>query len=228
MHIFLCGDFFMQKGKLIVIMGCDGTGKTTLLKNIDKYYSKKLNIVTSSGFGDKKYTAELEKIAKEQGKNRKEIFSADLRSCIWLIDLLNSTLQEVTQYLQEGKIVILDRYCLCARIYAKIARDAHIEHLYKAFEILPKPDLGIFLDGNIKVIYNRLLKRNLKIAPHENPTKLNEIRNEYIRQMRYEDYPIFRLNANYSEMKLLNSCMNIILNNLNKNNQFTENKYILN
>jgi len=88
----------MQKGKLVVIMGCDGTGKTTLLKNIDKYYSEKLNIVTSSGFGDKKYTMELDKIAKEQGKERKEIFSADLRSSMWLIDLLNSTLKEVTKY----------------------------------------------------------------------------------------------------------------------------------
>lgn len=218
----------MQKGKLIVIMGCDGTGKTTLLNNIDKYYSKKLNIVTSSGFGDKKYTMELEKIAKEQGKERKEIFSADLRSSIWLIDLLNSTLQDVTKYLEEGKIVILDRYSLCAKIYAKIARKAEIEHLYKTFEILPKPDLGIFLDGNINVIYKRILKRNIKLAPHENPFKLREIRNEYIKEMKNEDYPIFRLNANYSEMKILNSCMNIILKNLNKNNEYAENKYILN
>lgn len=228
MHIFYCGDFFMQKGKLVVIMGCDGTGKTTLLKNIDKYYSKKLNIVTLSGFGNKKYTSELEKIAKEQGKMRKEVFSADLRSSIWLIDLLNSTLRDVTNYLEEGKIVILDRYSLCAKIYAKIVRGAEIEHLYKAFEILPIPDLGIFLDGNINVIYNRLLKRNIKLAFHENPIKLREIRNEYIKEMKNEDYPIFRLNANYSEMKLLNSCMNIILNNLNKKNLFTENKYILN
>jgi len=218
----------MQKGKLVVIMGCDGTGKTTLLKNIDKYYSEKLNIVTSSGFGDKKYTMELDKIAKEQGKERKEIFSADLRSSMWLIDLLNSTLKEVTKYLEEGKIVILDRYCLCAKIYAKIVREAEIQHLYKVFEILPKPDLGIFLDGNINIIYNRLLRKNVKLAPHEKPTKLNEIRNEYIKGIKKEDYPIFTLNANYSEMKLLNSCMNIILNNLNKNNVFTENKYILN
>lgn len=218
----------MRNGKLIVIMGCDGTGKTTLLKNIDKYYSKKLNIATLSGFGNKKYTSELDKIAKEQGKERKEVFSADLRSSIWLIDLLNSTLQDVTNYLEEGKIVILDRYSLCTKIYAKIVRGANIEHLYKAFEILPKPDLGIFLDGNINVIYNRLLKRNIKLAPHETPIKLNEIRSEYIKQMRDEDYPIFTLNANYSEMKVLISCMNIILNNLNKNNLYAENKYILN
>jgi len=218
----------MQKGKLVVIMGCDGTGKTTLLKNIDKYYSEKLNIVTSSGFGDKKYTMELDKIAKEQGKERKEIFSADLRSSMWLIDLLNSTLKEVTKYLEEGKIVILDRYCLCAKIYAKTVRGANIEHLYEAIKILPKPDLGIFLDANINVIYNRILKRNIKLASHETPMKLNEIRNEYIKGIKKEDYPIFTLNANYSEMKLLNSCMNIILNNLNKNNVFVENKYILN
>jgi len=218
----------MQKGKLIVIMGCDGTGKTTLLKNIDKYYSNKFNITTISGFGNKKYTMELDKIAKIQGKERKEIFSADLRSSIWIIDLLNSALREVTEYLEEGKIVILDRYSLCASIYAKVVRGAEIEHLYKTFEILPKPDLGIFLDGNINVIYNRILKRKVKLAPHENPIMLNEIRNEYIKQMKEENYPIFRLNANYNEMKVLNACMNIILNNLNKNNTFTENKCILN
>jgi len=218
----------MQNGKLIVIMGCDGTGKTTLLKNINKYYSKKFNIVTMSGFGNKKYTMELDKIAKEQGKERKEIFSDDLRSCIWLIDLLNNTLETTTKYLQEGKIVVLDRYSLCAKIYAKIVRNAKIEHLYKVFEILPKPDLGIFLDANINIIYNRISRRNKKLAPHENPFKLNEIKNEYIKEMKEEDYPIFKLNANYNEIKLLNSCMNIILNNLNKNNLITENKYILN
>lgn len=218
----------MPKGKLIVIMGCDGTGKTTLINNIDKYYSKKFNIITFSGFGDKKYTSELEKIAKEQGKERKEIFSADLRSCVWMVDLLNITLKDVNKYLAEGKIVILDRYSLCARIYAKVVRNANIEHLYKTFEILPKPDVGIFLDANINVIYNRILKRNIKLAPHENPMKLNEIRNEYIKEIKDEDYPIFKVNANYSEIKLLNSCMNIILNNLNKNNLYAENKYILN
>jgi len=218
----------MQNGKLIVIMGCDGTGKTTLLKNINKYYSKKFNIVTMSGFGNKKYTMELDKIAKEQGKERKEIFSDDLRSCIWLIDLLNNTLETTTKYLQEGKIVVLDRYSLCAKIYAKIVRNAKIEHLYKVFEILPKPDLGIFLDANINIIYNRISRRNKKLAPHENPFKLNEIKNEYIKEMKEEDYPIFKLNDNYNEIKLLNSCMNIILNNLNKNNLITENKYILN
>jgi len=209
-------------------MGCDGTGKTTLLQNINKFYSNKLNIVTLSGFGDKKYTLELEEIAKAQSKERKELFSADLRSSIWLIDLLNSGLLEIKNYLEEGKIVVLDRYSLCAKIYAKTVRGANIEHLYEAIKILPKPDLGIFLDANINVIYNRILKRNIKLASHETPMKLNEIRNEYIKGIKKEDYPIFTLNANYSEMKLLNSCMNIILNNLNKNNVFVENKYILN
>ena len=219
---------FMVKGKLVVIMGCDGTGKTTLLNNIKKYYSKKFNIITLSGFGNKRYTMELDKIAKMQGKERKEVFSSDLRSSMWLIDLLNNSLLEVTKHLENGKIVILDRYCLCAKIYAKVVRNANIEHLYKTFEILPKPDLGIYLDGNINIIYNRLLKKNVKLAPHENPIKLMEIRKEYIKEFKNENYPIFRLNINYNEMKILNSCMNIILNNLNKNNIFTKDKYILN
>lgn len=217
----------MQKGKLIVIMGCDGSGKTTLIKNIDTYYSQKLNIITLSGFGNKKYTMELDRVAREQGKERKEIFSADFRSCIWFIDLVNNTLQEVNRYIEEGKIVVLDRYCLCAKIYAKIVRNSKIEHLHEIFKILPIPDLGIFLDGNINVLYNRILKRKLKLAPHENPMMLNNIRNEYIKQMKNENYPIFRINANYSEMKILNSCMNIILKKLNKNNQFTKDKYII-
>ena len=190
----------MEKGKLIVLMGIDGAGKTTLLNNLNKC-SDALHLSNwrfKSVFENPIFTKELETVANENGKTRRECFSSNLRSIIWRNDLINNTLLYILPELEKGNTVILDRYTLCNRVYSKLD-DSNLQHMDKMLEILPKPDLGIFLDVDIDIAIKRINERGNERAPYEDKKGLKELRQRYLQLMPLEKYSIVTINANQPE-----------------------------
>ena len=156
-----------MKGKLIAIMGIDGSGKTTLVGNLQKCGSGIENWKCMSIFDNSIFTEELEMVARQQGKTRRECFSKELRSITWRSDLINNVFRYVIPELEKGSTIILDRYTLCNKVYSSLEKSG-LRYMDRILEVLPRPDLGIYLDVDIDVALRRINKRNGKErAPYE-------------------------------------------------------------
>lgn len=205
-----------MKGNLIVIMGIDGSGKTTLVGNLEKCVCNVDNWKCMSIFDNSVFTKELEEVAKQQGKTRRECFSKELRSLIWRSDLINNVYQYVIPELENGNTVILDRYILCNKVYSDL-KSRGFEHMDRILDILPRPDLGIYLDVDIDIALQRISQRNGKErAPYEKREGLIHIKDVYEELMPKEDYPIIRINANLSEREVTKQALDNIIKLINK------------
>ena len=202
-------------GILIVVMGIDGAGKTTLINNIKRYGKNISRLKTMSIFDNSIFTKELEETAEMQHKTRREVYSSRLRSIVWRNDLINNTLTRVVLELEKGNVVILDRYCLCNKIYSSLEEQG-LEHMDKLLDILPKPDLGIYLDVSVDEAVKRIKNRGKEIAPYETAEKLKRIREKYLRNLTQEKYPIVRVNGNLSEKEVTEETVEHIINLFNK------------
>lgn len=205
-----------MKGKLIAIMGIDGSGKTTLVGNLEKCGCEMDNWKCMSIFDNPIFTEELEKIAKQQGKTRRECFSKELRSITWRSDLINNVFRYVIPELERGSTIILDRYTLCNKVYSSLEKSG-LGHMDKILEVLPKPDLGIYLDVDIDVALRRINKRSGKErAPYEKKEGLIDLERKYKKLMLQEGYPILEINANLSEKEVTRSALDAIIRIINR------------
>lgn len=150
----LCRFTVMNKGKLIVIEGTDGSGKATQAKLlIDWLLRKKTKIETldfpqygnpSAFFVEKYLRGEFGK-SDEVGPYRGSVF--------YSLDRYDKSF-EIKKWLEKGKIVISNRYTSASmghqagKIDDLKERDTYLQWLtdfeYRLFEI-PKPDITIFL-----------------------------------------------------------------------------------
>lgn len=205
-----------MKGKLIAIMGIDGSGKTTLVRNLQKCGCKIENWKCMSIFDNSIFTQELEKVAIQQGKTRRECFSKELRSITWRVDLINNVFRYVVPELEKGSTIILDRYTLCNKVYSNLEK-SDLGYMDRILEVLPKPDLGIYLDVDIDVALKRINERNGKEqAPYEKREGLIDLEGKYKSLMLREEYPIVKINANLSEKEVTRSALDAIIRVINR------------
>lgn len=205
-----------MEGKLIAIMGIDGSGKTTLVGNLQKCGSGIENWKCMSIFDNSIFTEELEMVARQRGKTRRECFSKELRSITWRSDLINNMFRYVIPELEKGSTIILDRYTLCNKVYSNLERSG-LGYMDKILEVLPSPDLGIYLDVDIDVALRRINKRTGKErAPYEKKEGLIDLERKYKKLMLQEGYPIVKINANLSEKEVTRSALDAIIRVINR------------
>lgn len=205
-----------MKGKLIAIMGIDGSGKTTLVGNLAKCGCGIDDWKCMSIFDNSIFTEELEMVAGQQGKTRRECFSKELRSIAWSSDLINNVFRYVIPELEKGSTIILDRYTLCNKVYSSL-EESDLGYMDKILEVLPKPDLGIYLDVDIDVALGRINKRTGKErAPYEKKDGLIDLERKYEKLMPQEGYPIVKINANLSEKEVTRSGLDAIIRVINR------------
>lgn len=205
-----------MKGKLIAIMGIDGSGKTTLVGNLAKCGYGIDDWKCMSIFDNSIFTKELEMVAGQQGKTRRECFSKELRSITWRSDLINNVFRYVIPELDKGSTIILDRYTLCNKVYSSLEKSG-LGYMDKILEVLPKPDLGIYLDVDIDVALRRINERTGKErAPYEKKEGLIDLERKYEKLMPQEGYPIVKINANLSEKEVTRSALDAIIRVINK------------
>ena len=212
-----------MSGILIVIMGIDGAGKTTLLNNIKRYGKNISKLKTMSIFDNSIFTKELEDTAENQNKTRRELYTSKLRSIVWRNDLINNTFSYVVPELKQGNVVILDRYCLCNKIYSSLEEQG-LGHMDRILDVLPKPDLGIYLDVSIEEAIKRIKSRGKEIAPYETEEKLKNLRKKYLNSLPKEEYPISIVNGNLSEKEVTEQTIKLIINELNQKKLKERNK----
>ena len=144
----------MDKGLLIYIFGIDGCGKTTLLKNLEKCLCE--NTIYLQTFSSPYFTNELEKVAQKLKDSRRNLFSQQFRSLVWMLDLLRTTNEIIIPNIAEGRNVIVDRYNLCNRVYLEVLNQDNINYMGQILEQLPKPDMGLYLNVSVDEALKRI------------------------------------------------------------------------
>jgi deoxyadenosine/deoxycytidine kinase len=143
-----------MEGKIITVVGIPGSGKTTLGENLSKK------------FGIDFLEENWKSIPFVHGKGAEK--SSNFEICIGFLNMRFSQITKANEIRLRGNNVIIDTVLEMTAIYSRQMLD---DEEYKEFEkvynvycsILPKPDLYLYLVGDLDVIRERALKRNLGI-----------------------------------------------------------------
>lgn len=163
----------MKKGIFITFEGGEGAGKTSLIEGIKTYLLKnKLNFVFTREPGGTKLGEEIRNAVL---KNRNEKISSKAELCLFLASRAQHIQEVIMPALNDGKIVLCDRYNDSSVAYQGYARGLGIDEVLTfSSYIIEKtiPNLTLYLDidpqiglSRVKSKYDRI--ESEKISFHQ-------------------------------------------------------------
>jgi dTMP kinase len=148
-------------GKLFVVEGIDGSGKTTQLALLAKWLSAAGHPVFVTEWN----SSALVKAATKAGK-KKNALTPMTFSLLHATDFADRLLYNVIPPLKAGMIVLADRYAYTA--FARdTARGVERRWVRDLYSFAVKPDLAVYFRVPIEVSTDRLLARRVKLKFYE-------------------------------------------------------------
>jgi dTMP kinase len=148
-------------GKLFVVEGIDGSGKTTQLALLAKWLTAEGHRVFVTEWN----SSALVKAATKTGK-KKNALTPMTFSLLHATDFADRLLYKVIPPLKAGMIVLADRYA-----YTAFARDAtrgvDRQWVRELYSFAVKPDLALYFRVPIDVSLDRLMARRVKLKFYE-------------------------------------------------------------
>ena len=148
-------------GKLFVVEGIDGSGKTTQLGLLAKWLSAGGHRVFVTEWN----SSALVKAATKTGK-KKNALTPMTFSLLHATDFADRLLYKIIPPLKAGMIVIADRYA-----YTAFARDAtrgvDRQWVRELYSFAVRPDLSLYFRVPIDVSLDRLMARRVKLKFYE-------------------------------------------------------------
>src|SRR5215204_1026318 len=148
-------------GKLFVVEGIDGSGKTTQLALLAKW----LSAAGLRVFVTEWNSSALVKAATKMGKKKNSLTPTTF-SLLHATDFADRLLYNIVPPLKAGMIVLADRYAYTAfaRDVARGVDRAWVRDLY-SFAV--RPDLALYFRVPIDVSLDRLMARRVKLKFYE-------------------------------------------------------------
>ena len=148
-------------GKLFVVEGIDGSGKTTQLALLAKWLSAAGHPVFVTEWN----SSALVKAATKAGK-KKNALTPMTFSLLHATDFADRLLYNIIPPLKAGMIVLADRYAYTA--FARdTARGVDRQWVRELYSFAVKPDLAVYFRVPIDVSTDRLLARRVKLKFYE-------------------------------------------------------------
>ena len=148
-------------GKLFVVEGIDGSGKTTQLGLLAKW----LVAAGHRVFVTEWNSSALVKAATKAGKKKNQLTPMTF-SLLHATDFADRLLYHIIPPLKAGMIVLADRYA-----YTAFARDAsrNVDRAWvrELYSFAVRPDLAVYFRVPIEVSLDRLLARRVKLKFYE-------------------------------------------------------------
>ena len=193
---------------LIAVEGIDGTGKTTVSRYIVELLRKKgFECVLLREPGDSEYG--------ERIRNSKKRLSPEKELELFMLDRIEDVRNNILPALEEGKVVVMDRYYFSSIAYQG-ARGLDAEEIRKMNEkIAPKPDLVILLDAEPEVVLERIKSRG-DLTPFEDLEYLKKVRENFLK---YADESTVIIDASNPLDKVKEKVKRVICEFLNVNLQ---------
>src|SRR3982751_1441789 len=148
-------------GKLFVVEGIDGSGKTTQLALLAKW----LKAAGHPVFQTEWNSSALVKAATKTGK-KKNALTPMTFSLLHATDFADRLLYNIIPPLKAGMIVLADRYTYTA--FARdVARGVDRRWVRELYSFAVKPDLAVYFRVPIEVSVDRLMARRVKLKFYE-------------------------------------------------------------
>jgi dTMP kinase len=148
-------------GRLIVVEGIDGSGKTTQLGLLAKWLTSAGRPVIVTEWN----SSTLVKAATKAGK-KKNLLTPTTFSLLHATDFADRLLYKIIPPLKAGMIVLADRYTYTA--FARdVTRGVDRQWVRDLYGFAVKPDIALYFRVPIEVSLDRLLVRRVKLKFYE-------------------------------------------------------------
>jgi dTMP kinase len=168
------------KGKLIVVEGIDGSGKSTQLHLLDKWL-RHLGVLV---FNTEWNSSDVVKEITSKGK-KKALLTPTTFSLLHATDFADRYERNILPLLRAGYYVLADRY-----VYTAYARDAvrgcNPRWVRRVYNFAARPDASFYYHVPVEVAVKRILTGRPKLKYYEAGMDLNLSNDEY------ESYRIFQ------------------------------------
>lgn len=163
-----------ERGILIVFDGIDGAGKTTQVSMLEKLLLDSGERVIRS-----KEPTDGESGRKIKASAYKKRLQADQELALFLLDRQEHIDKTIRPALEQGHMVILDRYYYSTVCYQGIGMD-DIGELYRTVtkSVIP-PDISFILDVDPEISRIRIRERGQGINKFEDKEQLTKVRENY-------------------------------------------------
>jgi dTMP kinase len=171
---------FQIPGKLIVVEGIDGSGKSTQIRLLEKWLAfNKFNV-----FRTEWNSSELVKEITSKGK-KKERLTPTTFSLLHATDFADRYERNILPLLRAGYFVLADRYAYTA--FARdVTRGCNPRWVRKVYNFALKPDIIFYFRVPIDIAIDRILVGRPKLKYYEAGMDLN------ISKDPFESYRIFQ------------------------------------
>lgn len=155
------GDTNGLPGKLYIVEGCDGSGKSTQLYLLKKWLESKGYFVFFTEWNSSDLLKKYTKKAK-----RKNLLTPTTFSLIHATDFADRYEKLMLPHIRAGHIVLADRYIYTA--YARdIARGCDAEWLRNLYKFAAKPSIAFYFKAPLEISLSRILIGRDEIKYHE-------------------------------------------------------------
>ncbi len=148
-------------GKLIVVEGIDGSGKSTQLQLAHRW-------LTAQGyrvFFTEWNSADLVKAVTRRGK-KKMVLTPTTFSLVHATDFAHRLVYNIIPPLKAGMVVVADRYVFTA-FSRDVVRGCHPAWVRKVYNFAVRPDAAFYFDVSLEVAVQRILGSRAKIKMYE-------------------------------------------------------------
>jgi dTMP kinase len=152
------GDY---QGKLIIVEGIDGSGKSTQIDLLTKWLETQGKTVYFSEWNSSELVKSTTKLAKSE-----KIFTPTTFSLLQATDFADRWENYILPMLKAGVIVLADRYAFTA--FARdVARGVDPQWVRNLYSFAAQPDLAFYFHVPLDIAVERILAGRAKIKYYE-------------------------------------------------------------
>lgn len=168
------------RGKLIIVEGIDGSGKSTQIHLLEKWLAYKGVSVFRSEWNSSDMVKEITSKGKKKG-----LLTPTTFSLLHATDFADRYERNISPLLRAGHFVLADRY-----VYTAFARDivrgCNPEWVKKVYDFAVKPDVAFYFKVPVDIAVDRILIGRPKLKYYEAGMDMN------LSNDPYESYRIFQ------------------------------------
>ena len=146
-----------MKGFFITFEGTEGSGKTTLIEKIEKYYiDKGYNVIKTREPGGSKIAEDIRNVILDVNNTQMDAIT---EAMLYAASRRQHLVEKVIPYLEKGYLVICDRYIDSSLAYQGYARELGIEKVYQMNLLATNgllPNVTIYVDVRPEVGLTRI------------------------------------------------------------------------
>lgn len=167
-------------GKLIIVEGVDGSGKSTQIRLLEKWLKYAGVPVYFTEWNSSVTVKEITSKGKKKG-----LLTPITFSLLHATDFADRYERHILPLLHAGYVVLADRY-----IYTAFARDVvrgcHPRWVRQMYDFAAKPDIAFYFRVPVDIAFDRIVKNRPKLKYYEAGMDLN------LSNDPYESYRIFQ------------------------------------